>query len=283
MGLRFDAARFFAALKQSFGTAPTESQKRGLRELLGFFATDPLLTDIRHAAYALATVKHETAHTFAPIAEYGRGRGHAYGLQVRVTDASGVQRLVAFFGRGYCQLTWRENYAKFGRLLGIDLIGNPALALRADVAYRVMMAGMRGGLFRTGHNLARYIAGTHCDYYGGRAMINGSVTDPKTGRRELDCGYKIAGYARAFEAALRAALIDEDSPASAQASPAAAAPSPTPRAAAAATLTGAVAVTATVGSGAAGAIPWGLVAVALVALLLLAAGFYAWYRAGRAR
>ena len=38
------------------------------------------LTDLRWLAYMLATVKWETAHTMQPIAEYGRGRGYAYGV-----------------------------------------------------------------------------------------------------------------------------------------------------------------------------------------------------------
>jgi predicted chitinase len=40
-----------------------------------------------------------------------------------------------FKGRGPIQITGRFNYAKFGGLLGVDLIGSPALAATPGVAF----------------------------------------------------------------------------------------------------------------------------------------------------
>ena len=40
-----------------------------------------------------------------------------------------------FKGRGALQITGRFNYAKFGGLLGLDLIGNPASAAAPEVAF----------------------------------------------------------------------------------------------------------------------------------------------------
>lgn len=40
-------------------------------------------------------------------------------------------------GRGYIQLTGRDNYARAGEALGIDLLADPGLAARPDVAARV--------------------------------------------------------------------------------------------------------------------------------------------------
>lgn len=42
-----------------------------------------------------------------------------------------------FKGRGPIQLTGRANYAKYGKLLGVDLISNPKLAATPEVAFRI--------------------------------------------------------------------------------------------------------------------------------------------------
>jgi putative chitinase len=48
------------------------------------------------------------------------------------TQAGDGQR---FKGRGPIQITGRFNYAKFGGLLGLDLVGNPARAAAPEVAF----------------------------------------------------------------------------------------------------------------------------------------------------
>jgi putative chitinase len=40
-------------------------------------------------------------------------------------------------GRGYIQLTGRENYDKMGKLIGVDLVDNPDLAARIDYAAQI--------------------------------------------------------------------------------------------------------------------------------------------------
>jgi predicted chitinase len=101
-----------------------------------------------------------------------------------------------FRGRGYVQLTGRANYNHDGTFLGIDLIGNPDLALQPDVAYRIASRGMKEGWF-TGHRLAAYFpdAGPP-DYVGARHIINGS-----------DRADDIAEIARKMEEILRAAQL----------------------------------------------------------------------------
>lgn len=42
-----------------------------------------------------------------------------------------------FRGRGYVQLTGRDNYTRAGRDLGIDLVNNPDLAAQPDVAAKI--------------------------------------------------------------------------------------------------------------------------------------------------
>jgi predicted chitinase len=43
-------------------------------------------------------------------------------------------------GRGLIQLTGKDNYAKFGKMLGIDLVGNPDLANDPDIAQQLAIA-----------------------------------------------------------------------------------------------------------------------------------------------
>ncbi|MEM8790918.1 MAG: peptidoglycan-binding protein [Pseudomonadota bacterium] len=52
-------------------------------------------------------------------------------------------------GRGYLQLTGRANYTRYGRMLGVDLAGDPDLAREPEIAWRIAAAYMqtrrRGG------------------------------------------------------------------------------------------------------------------------------------------
>ncbi|MFC0246395.1 hypothetical protein ACFFJZ_13140, partial [Falsochrobactrum ovis] len=66
-------------------------------------------------AYVLATAYHETAHSMKPVREYG---GEKY-LRSK--------KYYPHVGMGYVQLTWRENYEKASRKLGVDFVTNPKL------------------------------------------------------------------------------------------------------------------------------------------------------------
>ena len=43
-----------------------------------------------------------------------------------------------FFGRGFIQLTWKSEYDRMGKALGIDLVSNPALAATPKIAARIL-------------------------------------------------------------------------------------------------------------------------------------------------
>ena len=110
----------------------------GLGEILGVLAADPELTNIRYAAYMLATVKHECADIWHPIEEFGKGKGRPYGVPVTVTDdRSGKQYTNTYYGRGYVQLTWQKNYQRLGNVLGLgdDLLFHPEKALSHPVSH----------------------------------------------------------------------------------------------------------------------------------------------------
>ncbi|HEY3376568.1 MAG TPA: glycoside hydrolase family 19 protein [Armatimonadota bacterium] len=89
---------------------------------------------------ALATVAVECS--FKPVEE-------AYYLKpaprMRYFDTTKYARVdpetgKRYNGRGYIQLTWRSNYEKYGKLLGLDLVHQPELCLQIHTAARVLAA-----------------------------------------------------------------------------------------------------------------------------------------------
>lgn len=193
---QFDETKLFTGYVNAFPKpVPTQDQARAAGKLMAALSLDPDVTDIRWAAYMLATVKHECANTWAPITERGPrtyfckyDMGTRLGLQLgNCEDGDGY----LFRGRGFVQITGRQNYARLGKALGVPLLEKPDLALDPDVAYRIMSYGMRYGAF-TGRKLSQYINATTCDYVNARKIING-----------LDCAGKIADYAKNIEAILK--------------------------------------------------------------------------------
>lgn len=192
--MRFDRQRFFDAYTAAFG-ALKPSARAGLEALLAAVEADPEVSDLRWLAYMFATVKHECAGTWLPIEEYGKGKGRKYGAPVTTTDPEGREYTNVYFGRGYVQLTWDYNYRGMGTALGNRLLFEPDLALRPDVAYRIMSHGMRRGSF-TGRKLADYLNAEKTDYVNARKIING-----------LDKAELIAGYATKLEKVLRDSAV----------------------------------------------------------------------------
>ena len=191
--------KFFAAYRAAYGKL-RQDQVDGLETLLAAIETDPRITDPRHAAYMLATVKHECADTWRPIVERGGPeyfRKYDAGTPIGIRLGN-IQRGdgLRFCGRGYVQITGRDNYARIGRALGLGhaLTTGPECALDPGTAYRIMSSGMLEGLF-TGRRLAHYINAQGCDYINARRVIN-----------SLDRAELIAGYASVFEAILREAI-----------------------------------------------------------------------------
>ena len=153
------------------------------------------LRDLRWLAYMFATVFHETARTMQPIEEYGKGRNYRYGQKVKRSGVPYNKPDKIYYGRGYVQLTWFENYELMGRLLNIDLLRNPELALRPDIAARIMFEGMTKGASSfgdfTGRCLEQYFNATTEDWVNARKIING-----------LDKAETIAEYGKRFYEAL---------------------------------------------------------------------------------
>jgi hypothetical protein len=169
--------------------------------------------DLRWLAYPLATTLHETAATMWPITEYGGGAGQPYGVKDPETGQT-------YMGRGYVQLTWRDNYRLATQKLGLtgsddDLEWHADRALDPFIAGHVMFRGMIEGWFRSDsggrQTLGRYFNAVD-DPYGAREIINGDKKTIPSWSNGVSIGNLIAGYHRNFLAALEASQIEEPAP-----------------------------------------------------------------------
>ena len=156
---------FFNCIRQTIFTRGfSQSQVDGINTLLKVTRDLPL----RDRSYAFATSYGETAMTMQPIREYGKGRGRKYGKRLP------KYRNQVAYGRGYVQLTWPFNYEKADKELELDgkLLKNFDLALRPDIAGRIMVRGMEEGWF-TGKKLSDYFNDTKTEWVEARRIING--------------------------------------------------------------------------------------------------------------
>ena len=67
---KINRKKFFDGYRAAWGPLK-HGQVAGLEQILGMMEKDADLSDLRHAAYMLATVKHECADFWAPIIERG--------------------------------------------------------------------------------------------------------------------------------------------------------------------------------------------------------------------
>lgn len=149
---------------------------------------------ISYVAYALATAWHETNATMQPVRE-------AYWLSEAWRRKH--LRYWPWYGRGYVQLTWEENYARADEELGLGgaLLANPDVALELEIAAKVMRLGMVEGWFagdKLGrHTLARHLPevghANEAQFKSARRIINGTNRD-----------LQVARYANSFQNALTA-------------------------------------------------------------------------------
>lgn len=190
-------AIFYAQVRASKLLGPTisEVEVSGLEGILDAWEEQGWPADLRHVAYTMATAWHECRLNLS-IREIGRGAGRAYGVPVAATGQT-------YYGRGASQITWLDNYKKFGRLLNIDLVGTPDLALVPQTSAAILIIGSRDGLFRAGKTLARYFNERTDDPKGARDIINGDVAKN---------GGLVAGHHAVFLKALNAALLPVGSP-----------------------------------------------------------------------
>lgn len=162
-----------------FGGSMNGKQVNGISTILDEWETNYSKNDDRWLAYMLATTHHETGRTMQPIEEWGKGKGLPYGSQLKMTKDKNGKRIPysdtseLFYGRGFVQLTWYENYDKAGKKLGKDFLHNPTGVMELTDATKIMFYGMTEGWF-TGVKLSNYFNPTTEDWKNARKIINGT-------------------------------------------------------------------------------------------------------------
>lgn len=183
-----DAQAFFKVVREKFGPL-TQDQVNGFNALLQ--AMGAASWPIAWTAYGLATAWHETARTMEPVEE-------AYWVKNADEWRKTHLRYYPWHGRGYVQLTWERNYRTADKECGLNgaLIADRTLAMRPDIAAKILVRGMEGGWF-SGKKLSDFLPANgpaELDAYRrARPIINA-----------MDKALEIARHAENFEAALTA-------------------------------------------------------------------------------
>ena len=203
-GLKMDLAKFFDAVRSSlFGGSLSQSQVHGMDTLLDA-AEAAGMTDPNQLGYVFGGVYHETGKKMIPVRE-GFASTDA-GARAAVANLFRKKRIsrdyaapvngVSYYGRGRIQNTHLANYQKLERRFGKPFVKNPDLLLDDAIDAQVTIVGHMEGIW-TGKKLSDYIRPGSVDFRNARRVING------TDKADL-----IAGYARKFAAALKAAEHD---------------------------------------------------------------------------
>jgi len=182
----------------------SETQRQGFDFIIA--AAKARAVPLVHLAYMLATAWHETAATMQPVMETKADNVDEAIRRLDKAFKDGKLTWVktpywrkdqdgkSWLGRGYVQLTHKANYQKMELFIpGSRLVSDPNRAMLPDIAVQIMFLGMELGSF-TGKALADYLDGVTPNYKLARRIINGN-----------ESAAKVAGYATAFEKALRAA------------------------------------------------------------------------------
>lgn len=174
--MKINRPKFYEGFRKLFGKL-SQKQVDGFEAIFNEWEKQKL-KDARWLAYMLATAWHETAKTMQPIEEIGKGRNYKYGKKIKHSGVAYNFPNVLYYGRGFVQLTWFENYQLMTRLLKLDLLNKPELALQMDVAVKIMFEGMMRGASSfgdfTGRCLEQYFNDAIDNPVAARKIINGT-------------------------------------------------------------------------------------------------------------
>lgn len=173
--MKFDVKKFWAEYKRQFGHDPNPTERAGTETLLSLISADASMSRVEYAAYLLATIRNECGASMQPVKEIKAGPKELVWIKYQSKYWA-----TGFFGRGYSQLTWKENYQQFSRLLFNDdrLVKNPDLVMKPEIGYQILSLGMVQGLFRrrsktSAFKLSDFFNDKTEDATGARQIVNG--------------------------------------------------------------------------------------------------------------
>jgi putative chitinase len=201
-GMNLNPKKFWPEYLKHFGHQPNPLEKQGTETLLSLISSDPQITRLEWAAYILATIRNECGANMQPKKEIkDKPGGEVWEKYQRHYWPSG------YYGRGYSQLTWKENYQDFSDLLYHDnrLVKNPDLVMQPEVGYKILATGMVQGLFRrrsktSAFKLSDFFNDAKEDEINARQIVNG------IGGTAYQWALRVAGYYREYKPCLQAAL-----------------------------------------------------------------------------
>jgi hypothetical protein len=174
-----------------FGSVFSSVERERVKYLADVWA-DEGYTDLRHLAYACATVRKECGPNFMPVREGGWNK--------EITDAEARHHVRnrwygkeinghVYYGRGYVQLSLYENYLREG------IADNPDKALNREWSAKLLFKGLLDGRWNgRGKGLMYYL----------------DKNDPVQARRTvnvLDDAHEVAEWYQDFLEAFEAARI----------------------------------------------------------------------------
>lgn len=130
-------------------------------------------------AYILATAEHESDR-FATLEEYATGDAYERRADLGNIKTGDGRR---FKGRGFVQLTGRNNYRAYTDRTGIRLLDLPTILMNWPMLSAwVIVDGMMRGAY-TGKRLDAYVKGASQDFVNARRVVNGLDRAEKIAQR----------------------------------------------------------------------------------------------------
>lgn len=216
MTAKIDRTSFYANFPASklFGRKLTATRQVGFDALFDVWDAAPHYDFIEWLAYALATAWHETQATMHPVREgLAKSDPEAVAIVTEYCRNKGITNYAArhangqsYYGRGYVQLTFADNYIKMGQELGLgkQLYDTPDKVLDPAIGAQILLTGLVKGKFRPKFGtLFDYFNAHEQLWFAARDLVNGDKNDAPKWADGKTIGELVAGYARAFRSVIK--------------------------------------------------------------------------------